>query len=257
MATATTMTAEKVQVTEAEAQRRRAKELDRELCKLGKMLRTSAMQIGWVARELREKRLFVVLGYPSEDAYREHIGVARSSWYRGMQVAEGFKRLEKSVFLTMGYEKAYSSLDLPEQERIQPHWVKRAADPNVSDADLVVEIQALLQTGEVKTDATVREERAWLRIRMYAAAKERVEELLDDFCHEHGLGEDRGQALELMLADASPAGAAMLKVISDRVPEMRAAVELLKNTTRPVAERYVGLERFVSRFIVDLAAASG
>jgi len=148
---------------------------------------------------------------------------------------------------------------LPEQERIQPRWIKRAADPNVSDTDLIVEIQTLLATGEVRKDATSKEERAWLRIRMYAAAKERVEEMLDDFCHEHGLGEDRGQALELLLADADASlssGAAVMKMIADRMPEMRTAVGILKDTATPIAERYAGLERFVSRFIVDLARAS-
>lgn len=232
-----------------------AVELDSKVREIGGLMRVSTMEVGWYARIMKEKNLFAVLGY-SEDAYREEIGIPESTWYRQIQIAQGFKRLDKARYMQMTSSKAYMLLDLPETERIKDYWVDRAANPHISRSDLAAEIQTKLCAGTIRKDVTSREEREWLRIRMYAEAKHRVEEILENFCRDQGLGDDRGRALELLVVDADQLGAAVVKVVSTRLPELKATVELLKNASRPAEERCSAFERVASEFIVELGKAS-
>lgn len=222
---------------------------------VGKLERTSTMEIGWEARKLKEKKLFHVLGFETEDACREKLGVQRATWYRSIQIATGFQKLTKKVFLTMFSGKAWQLLDLPEDERIKPYWIKRASDPQLDEATLVAEIAMKLEKGEIKKDATSKENRGWLKIRMYLLDIEMVEGTLDEFCRKHELGDDRGEALKLMLADSTDSGAGALKVIKQRLPELKATVELLKDASRPAEQRCDAYEKSFSTFITELGKA--
>jgi hypothetical protein len=231
-----------------------AEELDGKVRAICGIVRQSTMAIGWYARTMKEFNLFPLLGYEDEKHYLESLDIAQATWYHNIQLAEGYKRLDRDVYMTMQPTKAFKMLDLPESERIKPEWIALAADPNVTASEVACRIEGYLLNGGRK-DATSRRPRSWFRCRMDDDAKVLVEEELDNFCHENGLGDDRGRALELMIVDANRFGAAVLKVWRDRFEEFKAMAELLENANRPYEERCKAYEKFAKRFICDMGKA--
>ena len=234
------------------------------LKKIAHLQRTSTMEIGWIAREMKEKSEFAVLGM-EENECRETIGIERATWFRSIQIAEGLKNVGKKRFLTLFAGKAYQLLRLSEKDRYKDVWLDRAADPKLTEAALTEMIDHKLEVGELKADATSVEERGWFKIRMYKKDLDMVNEKLTDFCKEHGLGDDYGQALVVLVTDnvdeKMPATEiAMLrevkKALQNRMPELKATVELLKDAKRPAEDRCATFEKTALVFINDLAKAA-
>jgi hypothetical protein len=231
-----------------------ADELDGKIRAICGIVRTSNMAIGWYARLMRENNVWPLLGFDSEREYLEDRDIPVSSWYFNVQLAEGYKRLDRDTYMSLRPSKAYAMLDLPEAERVKPGWLALAADPDVTVKEVVGRIELHFATNGAH-DVTCRQERGTFRCRMDLDAKELVEEVLKQFCAQHGLGDNLGRALELLIVDANWFGAAVMKVIRDRLDELKATVELLKNADRPAEERCAVYEKQMRRFIVELGKA--
>src|SRR5208283_4080178 len=115
----------------------------------------------------------------------------------------------------------------------------------------------VLESGEVKQDATVAEDRVWFKVRMYATQLEVVKQMLDEFCKLHSLGDDYGRALELILVEKGQNMESVVSVIQNRLPELKATVELLKDANRPAEDRCAAFEKAATSFITELAGAAG
>lgn len=226
--------------------------------------RTSTMEIGWQARIMKEGSEFSILGMEENDC-REQVGIERSTWFRSIQIAEGFKKLKKHEFLKMQSGKAFQLLRLSENDRYKDAWYKRACDPKITEAALTEMIDAKLETGELKADATSVEERVWLKIRLYKASFESVMEKLKVFCHNNGLADDYGEALTQIMSDKADeklgtAEIGMLRAIrtamQEKMPELKATVELLKDAKRPAEDRCTAFEKAATSFITELAKAA-
>jgi hypothetical protein len=265
-----TVTEEKAPSKEAVAKaKQRATEHLAGLKKVAHLQRTSAMEIGLRAFEMKENSEFAVLGM-EEDECRELVGMERSNWYRLIQIRSGLKNLPKKRFLSLYSGKAYQICRLSEKDRYRDVWLDRAADPKLTEAALTEMIDAKLETGELKTDATSVEERVWLKIRMYKKAFDMVKQKLDAFCHEHGLGDDYGEALSIIVTDkgddalknaVTDIELEMLRkvraALQEKMPELKATVELLKDAHRPAEDRCKAFEKAATGFITELAKAAG
>ena len=254
----------KSDVAKEEAKLKRAKERKAGLIKVVTMQRTSTMEIGWRGREMKQDNDFARLGV-EENEFREQVGIERATWFRAIQIAEGLKNLSKKRFLTLFAGKAYQLLRLSEKDRYKDAWLDRAADPKLTEAVLTEMIDSKLDSGEVKADATSVEERGWLKIRMYKAALEVVKQKLENFCKEHGLGDDYGEALSVIMSDeaddklTAPEIEMLRKVRTElqvRMPELKMTVELLKDAKRPHCECCKTFATSATGFIEGLAKAA-
>lgn len=231
---------------------------------LSSLERTSSMEIGWIAFRMKESNQFEMLKLSEEEA-RQKVRMERSNWYRLIRIASGLRKLKKGDFLKLYAGKANLLLQLPEDERYKPLWLKRAEDPDLSEAELESMIASVVESGEVKQDATVVEEREWLKIRMYKSALDAVMQKLTEFCKKHALGDDFGRAIELIVADKSEDVMTsdeieMLRrvraALQDKMPELRVTVELLKDSSRPADERCSAFERAANTFLTALSEAA-
>jgi len=226
------------------------------MLQLAKAARLSTMEIGWLGHRMKEAQEFAVLGMEEGDV-RAKLQLERSTWYRALQTAAGLVKLPKKEYLQLYSGKAYLLVTrLSEAERYKPQWLKRAADPELSESALEEMIDAAEASGDVKSDATVAEPRSWLKIRMYDSAKEVVMEKLDEFCKKHGLGDDYGRALELILVEQSDRGGSILKVIQDRLPNLKGAITLVKDADETCV-RCVAIKKAAEPFVLELAKAAG
>lgn len=107
------------------------------LKKTANLQRTSTMEIGWIARGMKAGGEFEILGMEETQVY-ESVGLARSTWFRSIQIAEGFKMLKKSEYLKLISDKAYIGLKLPESDRIKQHWLDKMCDPKISTDDFKI-----------------------------------------------------------------------------------------------------------------------
>ena len=124
------------------------------------------MEIGWIARGMKSAGEFEILGM-EEVQVMDAVGMERSTWFRAIQIAEGFKNLKKSEYLKLYSGKAYVGLKLPESDRYKPHWLARMCDPKLSTEEFEEIVAKKIEAGEVKQDATSVEDRDWFKVRLY------------------------------------------------------------------------------------------
>ncbi len=235
------------------------------LKKTANLQRTSTMEIGWIARGMKAGGEFEILGM-EEVQVMDAVGMERSTWFRAIQIAEGFKNLKKSEYLKLYSGKAYVGLKLPESDRYKPHWLARMCDPKLSTEEFEEIVAKKIEAGEVKQDATSVEDRDWFKVRLYKKDLEQCQQVLEDFCKEHDLGDNYGQALVVILTDKAQSrlSAPEIKMLfalkdafKENMPTLIATIKLLGNAKRPAEERCTAFEKAGLEFVQKLSEAAG
>ncbi len=154
-----------------------------------------SMGIGWDGYFIKKNEGWRALGYENEKHYRRMKGIARSTWYKMVGIAERLSHLTMDEFLAMTIENA-------EQLSVQPGTVKR--DPELLRKAQTRTAQEfaddLVMHQAERENKPVGEVYVTMKWRIKQAQREVIERGLEDWQHEHGI-DDEGYALELMIAE--------------------------------------------------------
>ena len=192
----------------------RAQEIDHLIRGAEQAHRLSTMEIGWYGRILKEEKLYLQLGYESEAVYRESARISRSTWYRMIRIAEHFRKIPLAAFLSMTADNAEQLTLLPEDERIKPEWIERAA--SMGGSELEYEIVKHKAKAE---NIPIREARTSLKIDLAISQREVIERGLERWCRDHGIS-DPGYGLELLVAEYTDR-VTMVGYIQEVLPKLR------------------------------------
>lgn len=154
------------------------------------------MASGYMGYEFREKNMWRDMGYESEHDFRDREGVARSTWFKMMRIAEGLKRLTQEEFIRLKEANADILRTLPEEVRYDGEWLNKAESMTAEQFAKEVEASNAAAQGVEPQDV-----RVVFKMSMYAGQRDAVVEGLKEFAMEFGLGDDLSRALELIVAE--------------------------------------------------------
>jgi len=232
-----------------------AKELDKELKRLGPQAQSSAMEMGWIAAEVKRNNFFEVLGYKKEDDYRKNLNIERSTWYRYIRIAEAYKPLSKKVFLTLMAGKAEIAMKyLSEAERCSDEWVRRL-QKNGPDAE---ELEKMLVKTKAKNEGVDPDDlRVTFKITCLESQRNIIESCIRKFQAQHNLADDdKARALELICVEVSH-GESILAVIRNIVPEARTLMALYQDSEKSAEETLEVYNKKMGDILLKLAEAAG
>lgn len=154
--------------------------------------------LGLGAAEIKEKNLWEVLGYESESAYREYLGIGRSTYYRCRRLAMeiGKPLIDKGLVTRarlnrLTLENAEQLLRLDARRRFSESWIEKAITMTESEFERLVD-QVLLN-GEEPEEATTKDPLSVMKIRMLASQRAVIEATFEEF---RGHARDEGVMLE-------------------------------------------------------------
>lgn len=146
--------------------------------------------VGLGAVEIKEKNLWEVRGYESESAYREYLGIGRSTYYRCRRLAmEIGKPLIDKGMLTrarlnrLTLENAEQLLRLDVRRRFSESWVEKSL--TMTESQFEAQVDHVLENDTEPEDATITDPLALLKIRCTESQKEVIEATFRDFARNH------------------------------------------------------------------------
>jgi len=172
-------------------------EYDAELRMAAKALRVSSMRIAYYGWRMKLSDGWVRFGLEpgprGEEAYRESIGVPKSSWYRLIRVGQSLHQLPLADLERISVTNAEILLAVSPTILHDYSWVHEAR--TLSSTQL-----AALVTERNRTAGDTREPLTLFTASIPFLAKQAINEMLDTF-KDKNLLSSRGQALELLIAD--------------------------------------------------------
>jgi hypothetical protein len=173
----------------------RLKEADLNISESWVSLNKRSMLIGWEGYFIKSHNGWARLGYADEQHYRSTKGIARSTWYKMVNLAEQLSFLNKEEFLAMSIENAEQLAAAPREAREDPALIAAASTLSARD----FESELVANTAE-RENKPVNEVYVTIKWRIKQGQREVIERGLKDWQHEHGI-DDPGYALELMIAE--------------------------------------------------------
>ena len=172
-------------------------EYHQELVQASKQLRTSLMCIAFYGFRIRLCEGWMAFGLESgprgEDAYREMLGVPRSTWFRYVRIGQFLHQLPLADLERIPVTNAELLMQVNPALMNDFEWVQEAKL-------LAPKALAELICSRNKAVGDEREPLSTLCLRIPFLAKRAIEEMLEAFQHKNELA-SKGQALELMVAD--------------------------------------------------------
>jgi hypothetical protein len=196
------------------------RESDRTLVDAWVGLTKRSMLIGWEGAFIKRHNGWQRLGYADEKHYRATRvanGIARSTWYKMVGLAERFSELSREQFLSMTIENAEQLAEAPQSVRRDPELIDAAAEMTVRDFESELVRRAALNENKPPSEVYVT-----IKWRIKQAQREVIERGLEDWQHEHGI-DDPGYALELMIAEYRER-VTLVGFIAESIPRLTQAV---------------------------------
>lgn len=186
------------------------------------------MALGIVIAKARKQNLWSVLNYESENAWREHLDIGRSTWFRSGGIAEKLMAagVPEKELLKMTIDNAEILLNLPGRQLKNPKWWRLAQEKKACELAELVE-KALPAGAEEKADAATVERRVKLELHLYDTQRTAILEAVKEFNREHGIPlDDVGRGLELMVAEVRGNRQSVVRAIRNvLLPNMRKFLE--------------------------------
>jgi hypothetical protein len=158
-------------------------------------LTKQSLLIGWEGHFIKRHNGWERLGFADEKSYRASKGIARSTWYKMVGLAERFEGLDRDDFLAMSIENAEQLAAAPRSVRENREMLRAAASQTAREFE--GELVRVTAERECKAASEIYVTIKW---RIKQAQREVIERGLEDWQHEHGI-DDPGFALELMVAE--------------------------------------------------------
>jgi hypothetical protein len=167
------------------------------LLQAARNLRKSLYQIAYYGFRQRLSEGWVAFGFEpgprGEDAYRESLGIPRSTYYKFVRIGQSLHQLPLAELEKIPVTNAELLIQVDPSIIHDFSWVLEAK--TMEPAKL-----AELVTSRNKAAGSDREPMVALNVRLPFLAKRAIEEMLEAYQHRHELS-SKGQALELMVAD--------------------------------------------------------
>ena len=159
--------------------------------------RVSTMRIAFYAHRMRMCEGWVALGLDAgprgEEAYREHLGIPRSSYYRAARIGQAFHQLSLPELERIPIGNAEILLSVNPLIFNDHNWIHEARTlPATRLAELV--------SARNKAIGDNREPLASMMFRVPLLARQAIDSMLTKFQKQHELS-SKSQALELLIAD--------------------------------------------------------
>lgn len=187
----------------------RAEEVKGQLLECSSDLGRRNWKIGLLAAETHENRLFEVLGYESEQAFRISVKIGRSTYFRCRRLAMeiGKPLLQKELVTRarldrLTLENAEQLLRLDVRRRFSPSWVEKAM--TMTEEQFEEEVDRVMLNGDEEEVATISDPLALLKIRCTEGQKEVIESTFRDFARAFDPPielDNYGMILEALCAD--------------------------------------------------------
>ena len=173
-----------------------------ELIEAARAFRMSSMRIAFFGFRMRLSDGWTAMGYEpgprGEEAYRESLGIPRSTWYKQVRIGQAlhYLPLEDLERIPVGNAELLVHVDPSIQHNFP--WVSEAKS-------LPADQLAVLVTSRNKQVGNDREPLVSMVFRIPSLAKSAVEEMIETFQHKHELS-SKGQALEMLVAERHDRG---------------------------------------------------
>jgi len=162
--------------------------------------------LGLGAAEIKQKSLWEIRGYDSEQAYREYLGIGRSTYFRCRRLAmEIGQPLMKKELVTrarlnrLTLENAEQLLRLDERRRFSVSWVEKSL--TMTESQFETEVDHVVLNDTEPEEATT-ESQSFIKIPVTASQKNVIMAEFREVAAEHGLEvDDLGGICEAMTAD--------------------------------------------------------
>ena len=168
-----------------------------ELQAAAKAYRISTMRIAFYGHRMRMTEGWTVLGYEpgprGEEAYREDLGVPRSSWYRAVRIGQALHQLPLPELERIPVENAEIILAVNPTIMHDHNWVHEAKTKSRTEL-------AGLVASRNRAIGDKREPLVTMLFRVPVAAKAAIETMLLSFMKRWELS-SKSQTLELLVAD--------------------------------------------------------
>lgn len=168
----------------------RAEEVKGQLLECSSDLGKRNWKIGLLAAEAHDGRLYEVLGYESEQAFRISVKIGRSTYFRDRRLAMeiGRQLLQKELLTRarldrLTLENAEQLLRLDIRRRFSVAWVEKAM--TMTEEQFEDEVDRVVLNGEEEAAATITDPLALLKIRCTESQKEIIEATFRDFARNH------------------------------------------------------------------------
>jgi len=168
-----------------------------ELTEAARNFRRCVAQIAYYGFRMRLSEGWTALGFESgprgEEAYRDSLGIPRSTYYKHVRIGQMLHQLPLEDLARIPTTNAELLIQVNPTLTHDHNWVREAQTMKPAQF-------AQLVTSRNKTVGDDREPMTGLNFRVPFLAKQAIENMIEVFQHRHELS-SRGQALELMVAD--------------------------------------------------------
>lgn len=176
------------------------------------------MTLGWYGAHVKAADEWNKYGYADEAAYRDSIpGISVGTWGRYLRIAGFFLNLPLPEFSKLSAENADLLSKLPEVDREDPEWLRKAQTLKAEDFRRdVISRRAHLAGVQVP------EMRVTYKQKCFEAQRKVITEGVEEFRRDNGIIDD-GTALEWIVMEASQRRT-FSKFIGQQLPILRAAL---------------------------------
>jgi hypothetical protein len=172
-------------------------EYHEELIRASHALRRSLMRIAYYGFRIRLSEGWAMLGFEpgprGEEAYRESLGIPRSTWYKYLRIGQGLHQLSLEDLERIPVSNAELLIQVNPALTHEFPWVHEAKTKTPAQL-------AQLVADRNKAAGDDREPLSTMVLKVPILAKRAMEDMLESFQHKHELS-SKGQALELLIAD--------------------------------------------------------
>lgn len=203
--------------------RQEAERIEKKILEIKDTLNRKWAEIGWLALQVRQKELWRVRGFKSENDYRAFLGIGRSTWYASIRTAELLDPIGRDTMLKLTRENAEQLCLLNEEDRKNPKWIERALKLKEEEFAPLITKKRATYGDEPEVEA-----RVWFKVRMGHRQKKKVDAAMDQFNAQYGLDGDKGRALEIMAAEATN-GVGVMAVLARCLPSLKEVIKLRKS----------------------------
>ena len=234
----------------------RANQAQKLIVTLWSSFKRKPMALGIAIAKARAQNIWSVLGFESENAWREHLDIGRSTWFRSGRIAELCMKggIPERELLKISVDNAEILLDLPARQLKVSKWWKLAQEKKASELAALVE-KALPEGKDgkpEKADPTV-ERRVKLDLFLYETQRTVILDGVKAFNKENNIPlDDIGRGLELIISEVRGNRQSLVRAVRNVVlPHMKQALEAYKVDGKSLEEQ---LELFVETMEKSMTA---
>jgi hypothetical protein len=172
-----------------------AKKADAAITAISEALNKRGPALGLWIEKINKDSLWHILGFESENDYRDFKRIGRSTWFEWKRLRNGLSRLPVRDFLRLTAANAAQLVRLSEKQRYDKKWINLAIEKSESEFTALVDKAVDDGDGDPQRDPGT-----WFKVRMTKSQAKMVDECLDEFAEQHEELEkdNRGMLLEFL-----------------------------------------------------------